>query len=128
MTDRPPPLPPPPEQPTASLPEPPPQAWAYRPPSSNGMAIAAMILGIVGLFMLPFIGPVLALVFGYISKGQIDRSAGREGGRSMAVAGIVLGYVGLVTSGLWIAYFVWFFNNFEPTFREILRNLPTPTG
>lgn len=42
-----------------------------------------------------FIGSILALVFGYIGKSQIDRSAGRQGGRGLAVAGIVLGWVGV---------------------------------
>jgi hypothetical protein len=56
------------------------------------MAIAAMVLGIVWIYG---IGSILALVFGYSAKGQIDASGGRETGRGMAVAGIVLGWVGL---------------------------------
>ena len=34
-------------------------------------------------------------MFGYVAKGQIDRSAGRQTGRGMAIAGIVLGYIGV---------------------------------
>jgi hypothetical protein len=45
----------------------------------------------------------------------------------MAVAGIVLGYVGLVTSVLMIFYFIWFFSHFDQTFKDILNNLPTPS-
>lgn len=41
------------------------------------------------------IGAILALVFGYIAKDQIDKSAGRQTGRGMAIAGIVLGWVGV---------------------------------
>jgi hypothetical protein len=62
------------------------------PPKTNGLAIGSMILGIVWLWWL---GSVLALVFGYIAKGQIDRSGGSETGRGMAIAGIVLGWVGV---------------------------------
>jgi hypothetical protein len=51
-----------------------------------------MVLGILWIY---WIGSVLALVFGYVAKGQIDRSAGRQGGRGMAIAGIVLGWIGL---------------------------------
>jgi hypothetical protein len=91
------------------------------------MAVASMVLGIVGLVLIPVIGPILALVFGYVAKASIDRSGGREGGRGMAVAGIVLGYVGLVLGVLWIAYFVWFFNHFDTVFRDMLNNLPTPS-
>ena len=53
-----------------------------------------MVLGILWLY---WIGSILALVFGYVSKKQIDESGGMEGGRGMAVAGIVLGWVGVGT-------------------------------
>ena len=33
----------------------------------------------------------------YVSKNQIDRSEGRESGRSTAIAGIVLGWIGVGT-------------------------------
>jgi hypothetical protein len=62
------------------------------PSKTNGYAIASMVLGILWLWWL---GSILALVFGYIGKGQIDRSEGREAGRGMAIAGIVLGWVGV---------------------------------
>jgi hypothetical protein len=45
---------------------------------------------------------ILALVFGYVGKSQIDASGGRQTGRGMAVAGIVLGWVWL---GLIVLYF-----------------------
>jgi hypothetical protein len=42
-----------------------------------------------------WMGSILALVFGYVAKKQIDRSGSRQTGRGMAVAGIVLGWVGV---------------------------------
>ena len=123
----PPPLPPPPGQPGATRPAYQVAPPVQQPPPNNGMAVASMVLGIVGLVMIPVVGPILALVFGYLAKGSIDRSEGREGGRSMAAAGIVLGYVGLALSVLWIFYFVWFFNHFDTFFRDVLNNLPTPS-
>lgn len=59
---------------------------------TNGMAIASMVLGIVWIY---WIGSVLALVFGYIALRQIDESRGAQGGRGMAIAGVVLGWVGV---------------------------------
>lgn len=56
------------------------------------MAIASLVLGILWLY---WIGSVLALVFGYVAKRQIDDSRGLQGGRGMAVAGIVLGWIGV---------------------------------
>jgi hypothetical protein len=121
-----PPLPPPPGPVLPPAPAGGPPGWAPGP-KTNGMAVAAMVLGIVGLVMVPFIGAILALVFGYLSRGSIDRSNGLEGGRSMAVAGIILGYVGLVTSVLWVFYFIWFFGHFDTIFRDMLNNLPSPS-
>ena len=63
-----------------------------QPQKTNGMAIASLVLGILWLF---WIGSVLALIFGYIGKSQIDNSRGVEGGRGLAIAGIVLGWVGI---------------------------------
>lgn len=60
--------------------------------TTNGLAIASMVLGIVWVY---WIGSILALIFGYIAKGQINQSVGRQGGRGMAIAGIVLGWVGI---------------------------------
>jgi hypothetical protein len=72
------------------------------PPRTPGQAYAALILGIVGLLFCPFIASILALVFGYQAKGQIDAAAGQLGGRGIAVAGIVLGWVSI---GLWGLFF-----------------------
>ncbi|MCZ2810956.1 DUF4190 domain-containing protein [Modestobacter sp. VKM Ac-2979] len=70
---------------------PPPYGYGYAPPrSTNGLAIASMVLGIVWLYWL---GSILALVFGYVAKKQI-RERGENGG-GMATAGIVLGWVGV---------------------------------
>jgi hypothetical protein len=56
------------------------------------LAVASLVLGIVWVM---WIGSILALVFGYVAKAQIDRSGGRQTGRGIAVAGIVLGWVGV---------------------------------
>jgi len=78
-------------------PPPPPYAQgfpAYVVPrqTTNGFAIASMILGIIWIY---WIGSILALVFGYIAKRQIAASNGTEGGGGMATAGIVLGWIGV---------------------------------
>lgn len=69
------------------------------PPATNGMAVAALVCGILGIF-------VLAMVFGYIGRRQIDESYGRYGGRGMATAGIVLGWIGLVIFVLWVVVII----------------------
>lgn len=69
-------------------------AYGAVPQKTNGMAIASLVLGIVWVY---WIGSILALVFGYSAKAEIDRSRGAQGGRGLAVAGIVLGWVGVGT-------------------------------
>jgi hypothetical protein len=69
---------------------------------TNGLAIASLVLGIIWLWWL---GSVLALIFGYSAKNQIDRSGGQGSGRGMAIAGIVLGWVGVATLVLFLGLF-----------------------
>jgi hypothetical protein len=59
---------------------------------TNGFSIASLVLGILWIY---WIGSILALVFGYVAKQQIDRSGGMQSGRGMAIAGIVLGWIGV---------------------------------
>lgn len=58
----------------------------------NGLAIASLVLGIVWVMG---VGSILALVFGYVAKGQIEASDGAQSGHGLAIAGIVLGWVGV---------------------------------
>lgn len=57
---------------------------------TNGLAIASMVLGILWLW---WVGSILALIFGYIARSQIRQS--QQGGGGMAIAGIVLGWIGV---------------------------------
>jgi hypothetical protein len=38
---------------------------------------------------------ILAVIFGHIAKGEIRASGGQQGGDGMALAGLILGYIGL---------------------------------
>jgi hypothetical protein len=58
---------------------------------TNGMAIASLVLDTLWIW---WVGSVLALIFGYVGKNQSDESGGAQGGRGLAIAGIVLGWVG----------------------------------
>ncbi len=54
------------------------------------MAIASMVLGIVWVW---WVGSILAFTFGLIALRQIRER--NESGRGMAIAGIVLGSIGV---------------------------------
>jgi hypothetical protein len=56
-----------------------------------------MVLGIVWVY---WIGSILAIIFGFVARSQIRER--RQNGDGMAIAGIVLGFVGVVGLILWI--------------------------
>ena len=60
--------------------------------STSGKAIASLICGVF-VFFLP--ASIAAIILGHISLSDIRKSAGRLGGRGVAIAGLVLGYAGL---------------------------------
>jgi Domain of unknown function (DUF4190) len=100
-----------PPSPPPSPPPPPPasgQPGGYgsqSTPRTNGLAIAALVLGIAGLVFNPCgVASILALVFGYMAKGQIDRAPETQGGGGMAIAGIILGWIGVaILVTFWVA-------------------------
>jgi hypothetical protein len=65
---------------------------APRTPKVDGLAIAALVLGIVWIW---WIGSVLAIIFGIIAIKRISKSEGWRTGKGMAIAGLVLGLVGV---------------------------------
>jgi hypothetical protein len=75
-------------------------------PPTSSMAVLSLILGILGWVALPLIGSILAVVFGHVALGEIDRSRGRLGGRGMAQVGLVLGYAALGLEVLGVVFFV----------------------
>jgi hypothetical protein len=71
--------------------------YFHQPQPTNGLAVAALVLGIVWAFWL---GSALAIVFGHVALGQIRQR--NQSGKGMAVAGLVLGYVGAGTFALFV--------------------------
>jgi type IV pilus assembly protein PilA len=65
--------------------------------SAPGLSIASLVLGIIsfmgGMFLI--IPPILAIVFGHVSRSDCKRR-GIEAGKGMALAGLILGYLTLV--------------------------------
>jgi hypothetical protein len=78
-------------------------AYGYAAPArpTNTMAVVALVAGLVGLFVIPFIGSIVAVVTGHMSRKQIRETG--ENGDGMAVAGLVTGWIGV---GIWLAVIV----------------------
>jgi hypothetical protein len=74
---------------------------------TNGSAIASLVLGIVGLTGFPVIPSILALVFGYRARREIAQAAGTQSGLGLAKAGIVLGWIGVILTGLVMMFIIW---------------------
>lgn len=76
-----------------------PQMPMYRSPE-NGMGIAALILGILGLITCMACG-IAAIICGHMGVKKADR--GEADNRGMAQAGLVMGYISV---GLWLLIIV----------------------
>jgi hypothetical protein len=82
------------------------QPVPYRPGSypagrrTNSMAVASMVCGIGQIFFWLLAG-IPAIVFGHVARRQIRESG--EAGDGMALAGLVMGYVGVLVPILLIA-------------------------
>ena len=87
-------------------PPPPPPAYAPYPPpvvayqTTNGLAVASLV---AGFLWLAWFGSIVAVIFGHIALRQIKQSGGRESGTGLAIAGLVLGYMGVATLLLVVA-------------------------
>ena len=60
-------------------------------PQTSGKAIGSLICGIINVFPLS----VVAIILGHLSLSEIKKSAGRLKGQGLAIAGLVLGYLGI---------------------------------
>jgi len=83
------------------------QPVAYPPRNNNANGIIALIFGLLGLFnVVPVIGSILGIVFGAIGRKKDDN-------RGMAIAGLVLGIIGIV---IWITLYLIIFISFFRAF------------
>ena len=112
--------PPPPPQYGAypvSYPPPPPQPYSgFAPPPMgprNGLGIAALVIAIIGLvFCWTVAGGVIlgvvAVIIGFVARGRVTRGEASNGG--VAIAGIVLGFLAIIVSLVFIPIWIGVFN------------------
>ncbi len=68
---------------------------------TNGMATASLVCSLVGILFC--LTSPLGIIFGHIALSQIRRRRNTQGGRGMAIAGLVIGYL---TLAFWIVFFI----------------------
>ncbi len=77
------------------------------PPSANGLCVASLISGIIGVIPC-FINnalAVVALVLGIVALRRMSSGAASEDGKGMAIAGVVLGAIGTAIGIGWLILF-----------------------
>ncbi|WFE50436.1 DUF4190 domain-containing protein [Micromonospora sp. WMMD1155] len=83
---------------------PPHPGYGYPPPQkTNGLAIASLVLALVGLTSCGITAPIGAIL-GHVAQKQIRLSG--EGGEGMAKAGIIVGWIITALMVLGIAFYV----------------------
>jgi len=83
----------------------------YRPspPSTNALAIAALVCGaaqfVTGITFIP------AIILGHVARSQIRKTG--EQGDGMALAGLILGYIGGILVIVILVIFIGFWVHFS---------------
>jgi hypothetical protein len=92
-------------------------APAYGQPTgakTNTLAIISLVASIAGIVILWGIGSIVGVICGHISLSQIKKTG--EQGRGMAVAGLIVGYIGIalaiIGTIIAIALSAWFVANY----------------
>jgi hypothetical protein len=60
---------------------------------TNTLSIVALVSGIVGLTFIPFLASIVAVVTGHMARAEVRRTGEQGGG--LALAGLIMGYVGI---------------------------------
>jgi hypothetical protein len=86
------------------------------PAKTNTLAIVSLISSIASFVILPFIGSIVGVITGHMSLNQLKTSG--EQGRGMALAGTIVGWVGLGLSILGIIAAIVFFSFFAAIYQQ----------
>lgn len=78
-----------------------PNGYNPNPRKTNVLAIASLISGI-GAFIVPILASIAAIILGHMALNQIKQR--NEEGKGMAIAGLILGYVGIGIALLYIVF------------------------
>ena len=62
-------------------------------PKTNILSIVALVTGIAGLTVIPFVSSIVAVVTGHMARKEVRRTG--EQGDGLALAGLITGYIGI---------------------------------
>jgi hypothetical protein len=74
----------------------------------NPLAVASLVCSICGILpVLGLLGIVLGIVFGFVARSQIARGGNLQGGKGLALAGIIIGFAIIpITLAIAIPFFL----------------------
>ena len=94
----------------------PPPPLPYPVPQTNGAAVASLILSVVSWFAISILGSIPAVICGHIGLSTVKNNSQTVGGKGMAIAGLIIGYLNIVASAIVVLIVVT--NYVVPSLRE----------
>ena len=64
-------------------------------PKTATIAVWSLVLAILGVFLIGPLGSIPAVICGHKAFGRIKRASGALAGQGLALAGLIIGYIGL---------------------------------
>lgn len=66
-----------------------------KPKKKRGLAIASLVLSIIGGYPWASTASIIAVIFGHVALYKIKKDPNAYSGKGIAVAGLILGYLGI---------------------------------
>jgi hypothetical protein len=109
--------------------QPPPYQPPGMPPKTEGLAIAALVLGLVGIvFCFGALSGIPAIICGHIGRSRIRSANGALEGGGLAMAGLIMGYIATVLTAIAIAALAIGFSKAWPAFKQSATGVLPPTA
>ncbi len=67
---------------------------------TSTLAIVSLVAGLLGWTLLPMVGCIAAIITGHMARAEIRREPERLEGDGLAIAGLILGWLGIAVSVL----------------------------
>lgn len=101
----------------------------YQQSKNNGLAIAALILGILSIFFY-FFTAIPGIITGHMARSKANKDPDNYSGKGMALGGLIISYIMLFISLAMIIGITYLFNNY-PEFKDAFmqgmqQGMPNP--
>ena len=91
----------------------------FAPVKNNGLAIASLILGILSLVFYIFCA-IPGVITGHMALSRVKRLPDEYEGRGLAIAGLIISYIMLVLSLVFIIWMIYMFTS-VPGFSDAFK-------